>query len=98
MRRRWWIRGIGAAVLAIWLIGGLLRAESAGRAWFSQVHANETVTNVVAEGVTPALPPFWQVNISGDVTEAGRTEPSYLSVMVLWVEPITGFAIVMAAG
>ena len=30
--------------------------------------------------------------------EAGKTAPGYISAMILWVEPLTGWVIVMGSG
>jgi hypothetical protein len=98
MRRRRQILAVVLALVAIWVIAGLLRAESAGRAAFASSHAGQTVSDVKVDGILPAFPPFWQVTINGDVTEPGHSTPSYRSAMILWVEPISGLTIVMGAG
>ena len=88
-----------AAVLAAWLVLGLLRSEAVARDYFAQAHgAGSTVVNVGVEFEAPAIPPFWVVSIRGDVIEAGGTSPVYLSAMLLVVEPITGWVIVFGAG
>lgn len=94
------IRGAAlvSAFLGVWLIVGLLRAEAVARDYYAHAHGSATVANVQSDGMAPGFPPFWQVQIHGDVIEAGRTSPSYESSMRLWVEPITGFVIVMGAG
>ena len=85
-------------LLVAWIVAGFLRADTVARDYFAHAHVGATVANVQSDGMTPGVPPFWQVQISGDVTEAGRAGPAYQSSMRLWVEPITGFVIVMGAG
>jgi hypothetical protein len=50
------------------------------------------------DAASPGLPPFWEVNISGDVIEAGATTPAYRSNMRLWIEPLSGFVLENGAG
>jgi hypothetical protein len=86
-------------VLAVWLGLGSLRATTIARDAFAVAHGpGATVANVQIEGSGPAIPPFWSVTISGDVIEAGRTDPAYRSHMILWVEPITGSVFVGGSG
>lgn len=40
----------------------------------------------------------WKVQISGDVTEAGKTSPSYTSYMWLYVDAETGAVTIFAQG
>jgi hypothetical protein len=91
-----------SAVLAVlfagWLAAGDLRAESLARDYFAHAHEAGTVTNVTVDAVSPGLPPFWGVKISGDVTEAGATTPAYRSTMRLWIEPLSGFVPENGAG
>ena len=94
---------IGAAVVlavlfASWLFAGNLRAESLARDYFEHSHGTGTVTNVTIDAVSPGVPPFWEVRISGDVIEAGATTPVYRLYMRLWVEPISGYIFVNGAG
>ena len=85
--------------LAAWLVIGVLRAEPVARAYFARAHGEgATVENVQVMTVAPAIPPFWAVNISGEVIEAGRTAPGYISAMWLWIEPVTGWVLVFWAG
>jgi hypothetical protein len=85
--------------LAAWLVIGVLRAEPVARDYFAHAHGEgATVENVEVMTVTPVIPPFWAVNISGEVIEAGRTAPGYISAMWLWIEPITGWVLVFGAG
>lgn len=91
-----WVVILSSAAL-VWLVAGSLRAGDLARAYFATAHGpGATVTNVQIDAASPAVPPFWSVTVSGDVTEEGRTTPSYESHMILWVEPITG--IVLGAG
>jgi hypothetical protein len=87
-----------AVLFAGWLAAGDLRAESLARDYFAHAHGTGTVTNVTVDAVAPGLPPFWEVKISGDVTEAGATTPAYRSNMRLWIEPLSGFVLENGAG
>ena len=99
MRRRWLAAAVVLALLCAWVLDGALRAEAAARAWFAGAHGpGATVENVEVTGVAPAIPPFWQVQISGDVVEAGRTTPSYRSYMSVWIEPLTGLGFASGSG
>jgi hypothetical protein len=86
-----WVLGILAVGFVIWVLGGVVRADGAARDWFAGAHGSgATVSNVDVEGLAPAIPPFWQLTISGDVTEAGQTTPAYRSTMHVFIEPWTG--------
>ncbi len=86
-------------VVAGWLVVGFLRAESVARNYFAHAAgAGSKVTNVEVLTLAPAIPPFWAVNISGEVHEAGATGPGYTSAMWLWVEPITGWILILGQG
>lgn len=86
-------------VLVSWLAAGVLRAEAGAHDYFARAHgAGGTIIGVEIHAVVPAIPPFWAVNISGEVMEAGAIGPGYISAMWLWVEPLTGWVIVLAAG
>lgn len=91
------VLAIIGVVLAIWLVLGLLRAESGARDYFARIHDGQTVRNVETH-LGPAIPPFWSVSIDGDVIQSGQTSPAYRSHMILWVEPITGWLILMGSG
>jgi hypothetical protein len=98
---RRWLGTVAAVVgllLVAWIVAGLLRADTVARDYFAHAHGDATVANVESDGMTPGVPPFWQVQIRGDVIESGRAGPAYQSSMRLWVEPITGFVIVMGSG
>jgi hypothetical protein len=88
---------IFSVVLATWLLVGLLRADLVARDYFARIHDGQTVTNVETH-LLPAIPPFWSGSIDGDVIQPGQTSPVYRSHMNVWVEPITGWAILMGAG
>ena len=92
------IVGVLAVILCVWLVAGNLRAEALARDYFAHAHGGASVANVEVDGVAPALPPFWQVEVRGDVIEPGRPGSAYESAMRLWVEPITGFVLAMGAG
>jgi len=98
-----------AAVVAL---GGLLAAPpridqpaaiTLARDFFAHAHGEgATVSNVqilsIALGADDAGHTAWRVNISGDVTEAGRTSPDYTSYMWLYVDAETGSVRVFAQG
>jgi hypothetical protein len=93
------VASVLVVMLAVWLVAGIVRAETVARDYFGTAHGlGATVADVHVEGSGPAIPPFWSVTISGDVIEAGKTTPSYRSALILWVEPITGWVIVNGAG
>ena len=98
MRLRWRIAIVVAMVAIVWVLGGVLRAGPAARDWFAQQQGGDSVINVTVDSVLPAVPPFWNVAISGDVVQPGSTSPSYRSYMVVWIEPFTGWAIRLASG
>ena len=78
-------------VLTGWLGIGFLRAEAVARDYFAHsAGARSTVVDVQVRTVAPAIPPFWAVNITGEVIEGGGTGPGYTSAVWLWVEPVTG--------
>jgi hypothetical protein len=86
-------------VLAGWLAIGFVRAESVARDYFAHsAGASSTVVDVQVLTLSPALPPFWAVNITGGVIEGGATGPAYRSAMWLWVEPVTGWVVVFGQG
>jgi hypothetical protein len=85
-------------VVAIWLVVGFIRAPMAARAWFVNAHGVDTIVNVSIDALGPAIPPFWFVNVGGDIIEPGATSPSYRSHMILIVEPIAGFVLVFGQG
>ena len=98
MSRAGLVMAVLAVVLAGWLALGLLRAEWVARDYYAGAHGvGATVVNVEAR-LQPALPPFWSVEIHGEVIEAGKNAPGYISAMILWVEPLTGWVIAMRAG
>jgi hypothetical protein len=98
-RRRAIALAVFLVLVAVWAFAGVVRAEAAARAWFAGAHGEgATVVNVEVAGVAPAVPPFWQVQISGDVVEAGRTTPSYRSYMSVWIEPLTGLGFASGSG
>jgi hypothetical protein len=96
-RRLTRVFAIFGVVLAIWLLMGLLRADLVARGYFTRIHDGQTVTNVETQ-LSPVIPPFWSVSIDGDVVQPGQTGPVYRSHMNIWVEPITGWVILMNAG
>jgi len=87
-----------AVVLAGWLALGLLRAASVARDYYAREQSLGAQVIHIEARLQPAVPPFWGVEIHGEVIEAGKTAPGYISAMILWVEPLTGWVIVMGAG
>jgi len=99
MRNRWLALTVVLVLAGAWVMFGIVRAETAARAWFASAHGlGATVSHVEVTGVGPAIPPFWHVTISGEVIEAGRTSPSYRSYMSVWIEPVTGFGFADGSG
>jgi len=84
-------------LVALWLVTGLVRADGVARDYFARIHDGQTVTNVEIQ-LSPAILPFWSASIDGDVTQPGQTNVVYQSHMNIWVEPITGWVILMSAG
>jgi hypothetical protein len=84
-------------LLVGWLIVGGLRADSAARDYFTHAHTGHKAVNVTVH-VTPAVPPFWAVEISGDVIEPDDPSPKYRSYMSFWIEPLTGWLISLGNG
>ena len=93
------VAGLVVGLVAVWIVAVLVRSEGVARDYFaSTLGPGAAVTGVAVEGSGPAIPPFWSVTISGDVTEPGGTAPVYRSSMILWVEPVSGLVIVQASG
>jgi len=85
-------------IVALWIVLGFTRASSVARDYYAGAQSiGARVVNVEAN-LQPAVPPFWGVEIHGEVIEAGKTAPGYISAMILWVEPLTGWVIVMGRG
>lgn len=81
------------------------RATTLAREFFATAHGDgATVSNVhvlsVALGTSRTGRSAWDVNITGDVTEAGNSSgsPSYGSAMWLFVDAETGAVQVFAQG
>jgi hypothetical protein len=86
------------AVLALWIALGFVRAPAVARDyWASRQGAGAQLLNVEVK-LQLAMPPFWGVEIHGNVVEAGQDPPGYTSAMVLWIEPLTGWVILVGAG
>jgi hypothetical protein len=86
-----------AAVLAIWLAFGSLRAPDIATQHFAAAAGStSTVSDVKVDGAIPLIPPFWGVSINGYVTESSGAR--YLSAMLLCIEPITGLVIPCGSG
>ncbi len=96
-RRLWRVVGAAAVALVVWLLVGTWFAQSIARSHFLATYSDGRggwAGGVVVETVSPAVPPFFEVHVSGVVGHADwysymnrRTE------MVLWVEPVSGYVI-----
>ena len=97
MRRFGLVLG-GALLLYVigWLTFGGPRSDSVARGYFAAVHSGQSLADVSTQ-VGLFIPPLWSVTISGQVHEPGKTF-SYLSTMILLVEPLTGFVILNGSG
>jgi len=80
------------------LLAGNLRADSLARDYFLAHHGSSTVVSVTIDAESPWIPPFWSVQISGNVIEPGRSSVTYRSHMWLLVEPISGLVVFNGAG
>jgi hypothetical protein len=86
-------------VLAGWFVIGFLRADAVARDYFAHAAGpGSKVVHVEILTLAPAIPPFWAVNIRGEVREAGAAGSRYTSAMWLWVEPITGWVLILGQG
>jgi hypothetical protein len=81
-----------------WLVAGTMRADGLARDYFLAHHRSSTVAHVTIDAESPSIPPFWSVQISGDVIEPGQSSVTYRSYMRLLVEPISGFVVSNGAG
>jgi hypothetical protein len=85
-------------IIVLWIVLGLARASSVARDYYTAAQGtNAQVVNVEAN-LQPGVPPFWGVEIHGEVIEAGKSAPGYISAMILWVEPFTGWVLVRGRG
>ena len=94
---------VGVAIVIALLFGssllaGNLRADSLTRDYFLAHHGSSTVVNVTIDAESPWIPPFWSVQISGDVIEPGGSSVTYRSHMWLLVEPISGLVVSNGGG
>ncbi len=89
--------GAAAVILVVWFVVGMWSAPGIARAHFLATYrdgAGGWSGNVVVESVSPAIPPFFEVRVSGVVGHGDWY--GYMnrrSQMVLWVEPVTGSVI-----
>jgi hypothetical protein len=86
------------AVLTLWIVLGFVRAPAVARAYWTSRQGTGAQLLDVEANLQPAIPPFWGVEIHGEVVEAGQHPPGYISAMILWIEPLTGWVLVMGAG
>lgn len=84
-------------VVALWIVLGFVRAPAIARDYFDSTHGSAKATGVEVR-LQPAIPPFFGVEIHGNVIEPGASGPGYISAMILWVEPVTGWVVVMGQG
>jgi hypothetical protein len=89
---------VGLVLVALWIVLGFTRAPSIARDFYAGVQGGDAQIVNVEANLQPAVPPLWGVEIHGEVIEAGKSGPSYISAMILWVEPLTGWVIVMGSG
>lgn len=83
------------ALVGLWILLGLTRAPTIAHDYWASSHPGATEVSVDIR-LQPAVPPFWGVNVDGAYVEAsGARVPS---AMILWVEPFTGFVLVMGQG
>jgi hypothetical protein len=85
-------------IIALWIVLGFTRASSVARDYYTRAQGTGAQVVNVEANLQPAVPPFWGVEIHGEVIEAGKTAPGYISAMILWVEPLTGWVLVMGRG
>jgi hypothetical protein len=85
-----------SAVVVSWIGLGFVRAPGVARSYFARAHGSAAQLMGVEARLQPAIPPFWGVEIHGDVMEAGGAR--YPSAMMLWVEPVSGWVVVMGSG
>ena len=86
--------GIVLLILVLWIVLGLVRAPGVARDYYLSKQGGAQVTNL-EESISPAIPPFWGVNIQANI---GPTGAAYISAMYLWVEPFTGWIFSVATG
>jgi len=86
---------IGLAVVIIllsggWLLAGNLRVDGLAYDYFVAHQGGLTVANVTIDAAAPSIPPFWSVQISGDIIAPGPSAVPYRAHMWLRVEPLSG--------
>lgn len=92
------VLAVVAILLVLWIVAGALRAETAARDYFDASAPGDTHANITVQ-ITPALPPFWTVTMSGDVFEPDQPSvPKYRSYMSFWIEPLSGWVISLGNG
>lgn len=93
--RRARIAAVIVAIVALWVILGVARAPAVAHDYWASTHPGATEASVEIRS-QPAIPPFWGIAIDGVYVESsGARVPS---AMILWVEPLTGFVLVMGQG
>jgi hypothetical protein len=88
-----------AIALAGWLVAGNARAANLARDHFYGALApGQTAENVTVDGMSAGVPPFWSVDVSGDIHEPGRPGAAYRAHMRLWIEPVSGWVLSQSGG
>jgi hypothetical protein len=73
-----------------WLLAGTARVDGLARDYFVAHQGGLTVANVTIDATSLSTPPFWSVQISGDIIAPGPSSVPYRDHMWLRVEPISG--------
>lgn len=97
-RTQSWGRRILPAVLALlvlWLAAGFLRASSVAVDYVVRTESPKGVSDLTTT-LAPGIPPFWVVTVRSTVRES--TGAHYASSEILWVEPLSGWVLVLARG
>ena len=92
--RRRLLNWIVAIVLA-YVVIGFVRGPMVAQDYLARLDAGGEVSNVSTTTV-PMIPPLWMVSITGRITQPNGTY--YDAHLVLWIEPVTGYVMEVAAG
>jgi hypothetical protein len=87
-RRRLGILAVIGLLVVAWLVVGRWSAEGVARNYFAAVHHGASAS-VTADAISPAIPPFYAVKVSGFVHPPDMYDGNWYS-MTVWVEPLTG--------
>lgn len=83
------------ALVVLWLTVGFLRAPMVASDYLARMERPKYVSDVTTSAF-PGVPPFWIVSVQGMITEASGA--TYTAAEIVWVEPVTGWAVTFAAG